>query len=316
MFSRFGYWHLLLAAALGGGVAFLYFSPASTQSPAGATPPGMTAFAGGTFEASGVAPVAGADGVLFVDNGKPGQVFWMRLGPDGKQVGEVRPVQLGASIEDIEGITTDGTHFYVVSSQSRPKAIAKAGLVRFSFDPRGEKVEGVESIGGLKDFLLENVAELRGEGEKKGKEGGVNIEGVAWDPRRGRLLLGLRSPLADGQALLVPLKLRDPRGAFAAPNLEVEGGRALRLPLGGLGIRGVEYDARAGVFRLISGATETQTLTDFGLWEWDGDERQPAPRQTRKFDRNLKPEGVARASAGGRDFTIVVFDAGGYTVLE
>lgn len=317
MFSRFGYWHLILAAALGAGAALFYFSRASTQTPAGgAALPGMTPFAGGPFEASGVAAVDGADGVLFVDNGKPGQVFWMRLGPEGRQAGEVRAVQLGADIEDIEGITTDGTHFYVVSSQSRPKAIAKAGLVRFRFDARGEKAEAAESIGGLKDFLLGNVAELRGEGEKKGKEGGLNIEGLAWDPRRGRLLLGLRSPLADGNALLVPLKLRDPRGAFTAANLEVEGGRAIRLPLGGLGIRGFEYDQKAGVFRIISGATEEQKLTDFGLWEWDGDEKQPAPRETRKFDRRLKPEGVARARAGGRALMIVVFDAGGYAVMD
>jgi hypothetical protein len=317
MFSRFRYWHLILAAALGASAALFYFSRASTQTPAGgAALPGMTSFAGGPFEASGVAAVAGADGVLFVDNGKPGQVFWMRLGPGGKQVGEVKAVPIGASIEDIEGITTDGTYFYVVSSQSRPKAIAKEGLVRFKFDAGGERAEGAESVGGLKNFLMENVAELRGEGEKKGKEGGLNIEGLAWDPRGGRLLIGLRSPLADGNALLVPVKLRDPRGAFAAANLEVEGGRAIRLPLGGLGIRGVEYDSQAGVFRIISGATETQTMTDFGLWEWDGDERQPAPRQTMKFDRKLKPEGVARARAGGREMTIVVFDAGGYTVMD
>ncbi|HWS55199.1 MAG TPA: DUF3616 domain-containing protein [Pyrinomonadaceae bacterium] len=316
MFSRLRYWHLVLAVGLF-VAAMLYFSRASTQAPAGgAARGGMTAFEGGTFEASGVAAVAGADGVLFVDNGKPGQVFWMRLGPEGRQLGPVKPLSLGADIEDIEGITTDGTHFYVVSSQSRPKAIAKAGLVRFRFDAAGEKVEAAESVGGLKNFLLENVAELRGEGELKGKEGGLNIEGVAWDPRGGRLLLGLRSPLAEGNALLVPVKLRDPRGAFAAANLEVEGSRAIRLPLGGFGIRGVEYDASAGLFRLLSGATETQTLTDFGLWEWNGDEKQPAPRQTAKFDRQLKPEGVARARAGGREMTIVVFDAGGYTVMN
>lgn len=287
-----------------------------------APPPGgrvlkdKTAFEGGKFEPSGVAAVTGTDGVLFVDNGREGQVFWMSLDRNGRQVGAIKAVGLGVGIEDLEGVTTDGTYFYVVSSQSRPKAIAKEGLVRFKFDAKTQSVAAVESISGLKTFLVENVAELRGDGERKGKDGGLNIEGLAWDARRGRLLLGLRSPIVDGHALLVPLKLRDPRGAFAVGNLEVEGSKAIRLPLGGVGVRGIEYDGRANIFRIISGAAEDQEQTDFGLWEWNGDEQQPAPRETHRFDEDLKPEGVARVTAGGRDFVLIVFDAGGYTVAE
>jgi hypothetical protein len=286
------------------------------------TPPGvqvlksMTAFAGGKFDASGVAHVPGTDGVLFVDNGREGEVFLMSLDQNGRQVGAIKAVGLGVGIEDIEGVTTDGTYFYVVSSQSRPKAIAGEGLVRFKFDARSQSVEAVESISGLKSFLVENVAELRGEGDRKGKDGGLNIEGLAWDARRGRLLLGLRSPIVDGHALLVPLRLRDPRGAFSVDNLEVEGSKAIRLPLGGLGVRGVEYDGRANVFRVISGAAEDHDQTDFGLWEWNGDEQQPALRETNRFDQKFKPEGVARVTVGSRDFMIVVFDASGYTVVD
>ncbi len=288
----------------------------SSPPPGGQVLKGMTAFVGGKFDASGVTDVPGTDGVLFVDNGREGKVFWMNLDQNGKQAGAIKTVELGASIEDIEGITTDGTHFYVVSSQSRPKAIAMDGLVRFKFDARSQSIEAVESISELKQFLVDNVAELREEGDKKGKDGGLNIEGLAWDARRGRLLLGLRSPVVDGQALLVPLKLRDPRGAFALDNLQVEGAKAIRLSLGGVGIRGIEYDKRANVFRIISGAAEDQGQTDFGLWEWNGDEQQPALRETNRFDNSLKPEGVARATVGGRDFMLVVFDASGYTVMD
>lgn len=282
----------------------------------GAAPEGMTAFSGGKFDASGVAHLPGTDGVLFVDNERAGQVFWMSLDAGGKQVETIKAVELGADIEDLEGITTDGTHFYVVSSQARPKAIAKDGLVRFRFDAKTRKVEGVESVGGLKSFLLERVAELREEGDKKGKHGGLNIEGIAWDARRGRLLLGLRSPVVDGHALLVPLRLRDRNGPFSVDNLEVEGPGAIRLNLGGVGVRGMEYDGRAKAFRIISGAAEDQDQTDFALWEWNGDEKQPALRELKRFDDKLKPEGVTRVTVGGRDFTLVVFDASGYTVLD
>jgi hypothetical protein len=276
----------------------------------------MTPFNGSKFDASGVVGVQGANGLLFVDNGREGEVFWMGLDQNGRQVGEIKSIGLGISIEDIEGITTDGTYFYVVSSQSRPKAIEKAGLVRFKFDARGQKIEGVEAVSGLKDFLVSNVEELREEDDRKGKEGGLNIEGLAWDPRHGRLLLGLRSPIIDGQALLVPLKLRDQQGAFSINNLEVEGSKTIRLPLGGVGIRGIEYDRSANLFRILSGAAEGEGRKDFGLWEWNGDEKQPAVRETARFDDKLKPEGVARVSAGGREFIFIVFDASGYSVLD
>ena len=317
MFSHLKIWHLLIILSVLCSVFLLYLSSGRTpMPPGGEVLKRMTAFVGGKFDASGIAAVPGTDGVLFVDNGREGQVFWMSLDQNGRQVGAIKAVGLGVSIEDIEGITTDGTHFYVVSSQSRPKAIATEGLVRFKFDARSQSIEGVESISGLKRFLVENVAELREEGDRKGKDGGVNIEGLAWDPRQGRLLLGLRSPFVDGHALLVPLRLRDQRGAFSIDNLEVEGSKAIRLSLGGIGIRSIEYDGRANVFRIISGAAENQNQTDFGLWEWNGDERQPVLRETNRFDSSLKPEGVARATAGGRDFMIIVFDASGYTVMD
>ena len=299
------------------GILFLNSSCSSTSNRSDQeVPKGITPFAGGKFDASGVAHVSGTNEILFVDNGREGQVFWMELDQKGKQVGSINSLSLGVNIEDLEGITTDGTSFYVASSQSRPKGIATEGLVRFKFDRRGNTIRDAESISGLKKFLVENVAELRQEAEKTGKDGGLNIEGLAWDPRGNRLLLGLRSPIVDGQALVVPLRLRDRQGAFSLDNLEVENSKAIRLALGGVGIRSIEYDERAKVFRIISGAAENQDQTDFVLWEWNGDEQQPKVRETKRFEKNLKPEGVARVNAGGQNFLIIVFDASGYTILE
>jgi hypothetical protein len=273
-------------------------------------------FGGGTFEASGVAHVPGTDGVLFVDDGRNEEVFWMRLGEGRTQAGAITPVRLGASVIDLEGITTDGTHFYVVGSQSKSKGGDLAGLVRFRFDAQGQRAEGVESISGLKRFLAENVAELRGMENRKYKDGGINVEGLAWDARGSRLLLGLRSPVVDGQALVVPLRLRDPRAAFTPGNLEVEGAKAIRLPLGGAGVRSIEYDERAKAFRVITGAGPNSEKLDFKLWEWDGDAARPALREVGTYDRRLKPEGVTRVSSAGRDFTFIVFDTSGYAATD
>jgi hypothetical protein len=276
----------------------------------------VTAFNGGTFEASGVAHIPGTDGVLFVDDGRPDEVFWMRLGDGRSQAGAIKAIKLGASVIDLEGITTDGSHFYVVGSQSKSKGDDLAGLVRFRFDVQGERVEGAEAISGLKGFLSENVAELRGMDDRKNKDEGINVEGIAWDPRGGRLLLGLRSPVVEGRALVVPVRLRDPRGAFSYNNLVVEGGKAIRLPLDGAGIRSIEYDERVKTFRILSGAAANNEKANFKLWEWDGDVSRPLLREAGEFDRTLKPEGVTRVTSGGRDFTFIVFDTSGYAAMD
>jgi hypothetical protein len=302
----------LVAATL-----LLHSFPAGTSAISAPEPtPAMTAFVGGTFEASGVAHVPGTDGVLFVDDGRPDEIFWMRLSEDRVQNGAIKAIRLGASVIDLEGMTTDGTHFYVVGSQSKSKGGDLAGLVRFRFNAQGQRVEGVETVSGLKRFLSENVAELRGMENRKYRDGGINVEGVAWDARGRRLLLGLRSPVVDGQALVVPVRLRDPRGAFSDDNLEVEGAKAIRLPLGGAGIRSIEYDDRAKAFRIITGAGPNPEKLDFKLWEWDGDIARPVLRETGTFDRQLKPEGITRVSSGGQDFTFIVFDTSGYSAMD
>jgi hypothetical protein len=317
IFSRFGIWHLGVALLVLCLPLALYLSRRGNKGALDGDLSGlMTAFVGGTYEASGVTAVQGTDGVLFVDNGRPGKVFWMRLDQNGRQIDQIKPVALGVDIEDLEGITTDGTYIYVVSSQARPKAANKEGLVRFKFNAQSQTVEGVESVSRLKSFLVENVADLREEGRRKAKHGGLNIEGLAWDPRRGRLLLGLRSPIIDDHALLIPLRLRDPKGNLSVDNLEVENSKLIELPLGDSGIRSIEYDWQKKVFRLISGAAENQERTNFGLWEWNGDESQPVLKESAKLDGRLKPEGVARVTTGSRDFTLIVFDAGGYKVME
>jgi hypothetical protein len=289
---------------------------AAASSSTSPTPGRMVAFSGGLFEASGVAHVPGTDGVLFVDDGRADEIFWMRLGEGGAQAGEIRPVKLGASVIDMEGMTYDGTHFYAVGSQSKSKGGDLAGLVRFRFDPRTGQAAGTEAVAGLKPFLAANVAELRGMERTKYKDGGINIEGLAYDPSARRLLVGLRSPVVDGHALVVPLRLRDPRGAFAAANLEVEGGKAIRLPFNGAGVRSIEYDERAGAFHVITGAGPNAEKLDFKLWEWDGNAGRPTLRELGEYDRRLKPEGFTRVSAGARDFGFLVFDTSGYAAAR
>jgi hypothetical protein len=273
----------------------------------------MTAFVGGKFEASGVVYAPGTDGVLFVDDGRTGEVFWMRLDENGNQAGAIKSVPLGITVIDMEGITTDGAWFYTVGSQSKPRGNELGGLVRFKFNGERGQAEGVEAISGLKQLLADNVSDLNGWGDRSLKDGGINIEGLAWDPQESRFLLGLRSPLIDDQAIVIPLKLRDPKGPFTAANLSVPGGRAILLPLGGAGIRSMEYDDQRKAIQILSGATNKKDKVDFKRWEWNGKSGAGSLRDVETFDESLKPEGITRVVSGKRNFSFIVCDTSGYT---
>ena len=288
----------------------------SFSAPRPAAPAPMTSFSGGTFEASGVAHVPGTDAVLFVDDGRPKEIFLMQLGEDRKQTGAIKTIDIATSIIDLEGITTDGDYFYIVGSQSKSKGADLAGLARFKFDAANQRAIETEAASGLKKFLADNVTELQGLENTKYSDGGINVEGIAWDPQNKRLLLGLRSPVVDGNALVVPLKLRDPKAAFSFANLEVEGRKAIRLPLGGAGIRSIEFDESRKAFYLIAGAGPNSEKMDFKTWEWSGDGAAAALRELETFDRRLKPEGITRFTNGARDFIFIVFDTSGYAATN
>jgi hypothetical protein len=281
----------------------------------GARDRGLRPIAGGSFEASGVAHVPGTDGVLFLDDQETREIFWMELASDGTQRTPAQRVPLGADVTDPEGITTNGSHFFVVGSQSKSRGFDGEGLVRFRFDAGRRRVQEVESVRDLKGFLAEHVAELHGTARKIGDEV-LNIEGLAWDQRGERLLLGLRAPVVDGQALIVPLRMRDRSLPFSRENLQVDEGGAMRLPLGGVGVRSLEYDDRSGAYRVITGAVPDPETEAFRLLEWHGDAGASELRELATFSRKLKPEGITHAVIGGRDVSVLVFDSSHFLLMN
>lgn len=268
---------------------------------------------GGSYEASGLAAVPGDSLFLFVDDGQEREIFLLTLSSDGIQTGEAIAVPLPADVTDMEGITSDGRYFYVVGSQSKKTGFDGDGLVRFTFDARTRRIDAVERVQGLKAWLATHVAELQGTQGRIGDDV-LNIEGISWDPANHRLLLGLRAPLVGDSALVVAVKLSDSTAAFTADNLVVDG-PTLRLPLGGAGIRGIEWDPVATVFLVISAASLNDENLDFRVHEWDG-ESGSQPREIASYHRRLKPEGIARGNVGDNRPRVVVFDVGHVAVLK
>lgn len=115
------------------------------------------------------------------------------------------------------------------------------------------------------------------------KSGGLSIEGLAGSPE-GELLIGLRSPLADRNAVIVTLRnpeeaIQGKEAAFAAP---------LALSLEGRGIRSLEYCHAGACYLVLAGAAGAGG--DFLLYRWD---RRNAVSPLLDFASMKLPEGVA-----------------------
>ena len=283
-------------------VATLVLASANTR---GSDGDAALPIAGGTFEASGAVFVD--EGVLFVDDGRPQELFWMALDAEGRQVGATETIPLTVAIPDMEGITTDGQHIYVVGSQSKKDSQRGAGLARFTFNAKTKRVSDVQSIADLKGLVFDALPDVQRAAGRKAD--GFNIEGLAWDPTGKRLLMGLRSPAPNGQALVIPL--HHAGGVFDRQRLTIARDDVITLPLGG-GIRSIEFDEVAKGFRIISG-----TNSEFAFWHWNG---TATPRRetvvAQAADRALKPEGITRVGAGSASYTLVVFDTSRYLAMR
>ena len=274
-----------------------------------------TGLFGKKLEASGVAYKPGANGVLLVADSSQNEVLWMPLDEMGKQNGSLTKIPLGVNFRDPEALTYGNSFYYLLTSQSEPQDGNQNALVRFDFDPATQTLRGqAEMIPDLRNYLLSNVTEIATLGAPRGLDGGLNTEGIAWDPNNERLLLGLRSPLIGNQAVLIPLKLNDPRGPFQTGNLKIDEPRVIVLSLEGHGIRDLTYDPRLKNFLIISGAPETSPKTDFILWEWNG-QADSKPVKLLSLEDKMKPEGISNVTINGRSFLFVAGDGGSYLKL-
>lgn len=287
-----------------------------------ASPSDIRAISGGKYEASGAAAVRDANGILFVDDSKPDQVFYMPINELGVQDGPVKAIPLGVSVENPEGITQFGKQYVIIGSLSTQESNNKGGLVTFTFDPATQTVSRAVVLTGLRKFLFDNVPELKAWADKTSLDGGLNVEGLAYDPnpQHPRILLGLRGPVLNDRALVVPIRQRDRQAPLTIDNLEMDEPNAIQLNLDGQAIRDMEYDPRLRSFLIISGAPETEEKTTFTLWTWNGDGHQgreeARPKMQTLLDKKMKPEGVAHLKIGNQEFVFIVGDASGYAKID
>lgn len=192
---------------------------------------------------------------------------------------------------DLEAAAQVGHRIYWMGSHAR-NSTGKARADRqrfFATDIHGATVvpAGSPYTGLLSDLLAApSVAPLKlstAAGRAAEADGGFNIEGLAAAPD-GSLLIGLRNPIPQGRALLIPLLNPAELVAGGGP---ARFGSAIRLDLGGRGVRSI--DRVGSSYLIVAGPPADEG--SFALFRWSGQPTE-VPVPVRAELGSLRPEAL------------------------
>lgn len=281
------------------------------------------------YNASGLVALADSR-FLFCDNNAHDALYEIDLTPSGEMKGGIVPHPLVGrgldAVDDIEGLTVASEHGrqYVFATSSLGMKTSKktgesnplVGLVRVR--PTSRTPWRAEVMPGFREWLIRHVPSLEAAAALDPDSGGLNVEGLAWDPKRHALLFGVRTPVDDGTVTLIPVHVKNLAGPWRTSNLEVRPEIHLAITAEGAasGVRAIEYDSVRKCFLVVVGRAISKTVVPFRLYTWDGNPEGAVARLGRlEFDPAMKPEGVAAGTIEGRRATVFVDDEGGYMVL-
>ncbi|MGV3724810.1 MAG: hypothetical protein ACO1SX_28255 [Actinomycetota bacterium] len=297
---------------------------AAAQTPAPAVIRGKIAYP----EVSGGALLAGDRLLLVSDNGNGVALIHnaltrLRSGDITPRPEELLEKTLAGKVglDDLVDVAWDGVQdLFAVTSHSRTRGgdspETRYRLTRFRFDGAGKLTEAQQSDA-LLNAIVNGLPFLADAIRRTPARTGLNIEGLAWDPR-GPLLLGFRAPTVTeskrredgGQEDAVVVWLKNPQEVFDHPGKPAVLGEVVKLDLHGGGIRGMAYDPRLKAVWLVSGLSADpnhDVKSPWSLWLWkDG---QP-PREI-KLPANLgleQPETVTPVELDGKPYLLLIDD--------
>ncbi|HEV2668368.1 MAG TPA: DUF3616 domain-containing protein [Blastocatellia bacterium] len=284
------------------------------------------------YNASDIIPLADSR-FLFCDNNTDDALFELDLTPDGRKKGPLirRPLRglaAGAAhdVEDMALVEEGGRRYVFLSSSMRVRSapasskddslvVPPGGVLRVTINPDETLV--AEGMPDFRDWLIRAYPQLAASARIKPNDGGLNIEGLAWDGNRRALLFGLRTPTPGGKPMILPVKLKDLAGPWTTSNLEAQTPIHLSIEPAGddQGIRCLYNEPGRDGFLVIVGKTTKDSEAPYSLYEWDGNAAGAVRRLNVVFARKMKPEGITRGSIGGRKALVIVDDGGGFQVI-
>ncbi|MCU7958184.1 MAG: DUF3616 domain-containing protein [gamma proteobacterium symbiont of Bathyaustriella thionipta] len=139
-------------------------------------------------------------------------------------------------------------------------------LLRFTV--KDQKVGDIKRIKNLRKWIITAYPTLKKSAKikKVQKNGGLNIEGLAYDKKHQQLLIGLRSPLnKKGHSIIIPMTLT--RKTFKNKYFHGKPNELITLDLDGAGIRDFTYVPHLNAFLILSGTSSDSKKTS-NLWLW------------------------------------------------
>jgi hypothetical protein len=301
-------------AALEGWILGIVDTPSPDMNPE--SPPDFEPLTG-LYEPSAIQQLP--DGrFLVVEDEKARPFSLVTIRPDGQVSTTPLLAPEGADdavwkLDDLEALALDREGWlYTLTSHSRTgSGEVKKGrdkLVRFRVE--GDRMAAPGLVRDLRPALVAAHPVLAAAAEVPDvkEAGGLNIEALEVAPDGGQLLVGFRSPLLEGRALVA--RVENPVAMFEADAPPRIARTLITLDLDGSGLRGMAWVAALAGYLLISGPVARQQVP-FRLWFWGG-RADDAARRVRVGDRQgfEHAEGVTPALLGGRPHVVLVSDDG------
>lgn len=257
--------------------------------------------------------------LLIIEDESRRALSLLSVGADGKLIEDEDADQIlvqsvGRKLNDMEALARDDDgNLYGITSHSvnRQGERNPNREVLMQFRIAGNRIDRPVLHDKLVDQMLAS-APLQSLIERKGGEKAdfrkTNIEGMVWDPKHKRLLLGFREPLVNGKAMV--LALGNPQAMFAdgaAPEFV----DAFFLDLKGGGIRGMDYDPEGQRHLIVNEFRDAGGKNRSHLWSWDGNaDSAPTDITPPAFRQMKNVEGVGRVRMNDQPGFLFTSDEG------
>ena len=210
------------------------------------------------------------------------RVYWITSHGRNKK-GKLRPNRYRLFATDLEGEGTSVELAWV----GRYDRLVEDALDANSWDAYNERAAKlIANATQLDDKKVEKLAP---------KNDGLNIEALAAFPDGSGLLIGLRNPLSEGQALV--LHLQNPDDLLIGEATKGSFGNAYFLDLDGLGLRAMEYETKSGRFLIVAGPRAGGG--GFKLFRWEPG-TEPVLVRGLLSESGSNPEGLVLYESGVR----------------
>lgn len=262
------------------------------------------------YEPSGAASLSDGRVIVVEDDGdRPVRLFSLTL---NKSELVLSPESLKGEItkvQDLEGVSEgkDNEIFLITSHSTSNKGERKKTreqLIKLTL--KGEQISKIQVVGNLLPFIQKKLKDSL-KLEKKDLEK-INIEGLAFDATQETLLIGLRSPVFNGMALILPLL--NPYDLFSKKQDPIFND-IITLDLEGAGIRAITYDTKRNRFLIAGEAKNKKGKLRSRIWAWDGLQNTKATRiEVPKIKEVKNIEGMTIVHREGTSYLLFVCDNG------